>query len=252
MVENTRKKKLLIIFGLLAGTILILFTITDITTLFTTQSLSLDATASQGKASDRGVDASTGHFRGKGFKGQSPPVVTIDPSTGQQIIVSREVGASQGEGIQQGGGAPSSTVGLSGFQELFRDDVLVFDSFHTPAKGQTITGSVLFEWGNENPITIEQILIGNEFNSWFEFESNRVLMGEGLSFDGRSDDEIKYTLTIPENTLGNEFAVPVRFIIDAETTRVDANTLIEIEIPSGVSEGFSLAEFFRSIFAGFR
>lgn len=258
MVKNqeTRSRTLLIVFGTLAGTILFLFVFTDLSTFFSTQTLSLDATSSQGKASDRGVDASTGVFRGKGFKGQQPPPIpipSIPPPTSDQIIEIRRVGETQGEGIQiSGGGAPSSTVGLEGFQELIREDVLVFDRFHTPARGQEITGTVLFEWGNADTITINQILIGNEFSSWFEFDDERRLFGEGASFDGRSSDEIKYTLTVPENTLGNDFTVPIRFIIDTETSTVDTNGLIEIEIPSGFSEGFSLAEFFRSLFAGLR
>jgi hypothetical protein len=174
------------------------------------------------------------------------------PSTDQQIVVSRETGESQGEGIQGGGGAPSSTVGLQGFQVLIQEDVIVFDRFHTPAKGQRITGTIQFEWGNERSITISQVLIPNEFFSWFEFDVPQSLIGEGVSFDGRSDGEFKYTLLIPENTLGKEFAVPIRFIIDSDITTLDANALVEIEIPSGFSEGFSLAEFFRSLFAGFR
>jgi len=253
MAKDTRSSRnTLIVFGVLAGTILFLFAFTDLSTFFSAQTLSLDATSSQGKASDRGVDASTGHFRGKGFKGQLPPRVTIDPSTGQQIVVSREIGASQGEGILAGGGAPSSTVGLEGFQTLIREDVLVFDRFHTPAKGQSITGTILFEWGNESPITISQVLIPNEFRSWFDFEEPQILAGEGISFDGRSDNEFKYTLLVPENTLDNEFAVPIRFIIDTDILSLDANALVEIETPTGFSSGFSLAEFFRALFASFR
>ncbi|MCP6727009.1 MAG: hypothetical protein KJI69_03235 [Patescibacteria group bacterium] len=256
--KDTRSSRnTLIIFGILAGTILFLFVFTDLSTFFSVQTLSLDATSSQGKASDRGVDASTGIFRGKGFKGQQPPVTCLaigqcPPSTDQQIVVSRETGENQGEGILGGGGAPSSTVGLEGFQTLFREDVLVFDRFHTPAKGQSITGTVQFDWGNERPLMITQVLIPSEFNSWFDFDLPQTLMGEGLSFDGRSDDEFKYTLLVPKNTLGNEFAVPIRFIVDSDVTTLDANALVEIEIPTGFSAGFSLAEFFRSLFASFR
>ena len=145
MVKDIRSSRnTLIVFGILAGTILFLFAFTDLSTFFSAQTLSLDATSSQGNANDRGVDASTGIFRGKGFKGQNPPVTCLaigqcPPSTGQQIVVSRETGATDGEGILGGGGAPSSTVGLEGFQVLVREDVLVFDRFHTPAKGQSIT-----------------------------------------------------------------------------------------------------------------
>jgi len=252
--SQTQQKKLLVVFGILAGTTLFLFVFTDISTFFSAQTLSLDATSSQGKASDRGVDASTGIFRGKGFKGQLPPRIIGDlpPSTTDDIVNSREVGETQGEGIAGGGGAPSSTVGLEGFQILVREDILVFDRFHTPAKGQTITGTILFEWGNERPITIKQVLITNEFFDWFEFDLPQPIAGEGISFDGRSDGEFKYTLTVPENAFGNEFAVPIRFIIDTDVLTLDGNALIEIEIPSGFSAGFSLAEFFRALFAGFR
>jgi len=256
-VRTARQKKLLIIFGITAVGLVMFLALTDVSQFFSVNTLSLDATNSQGKASERGVDASTGIFRGKGFKGQQPPVTCLaigqcPPSTGQQIVVSRVTGETQGEGISGGGGAPSSTVGLQGFQVLVRDDVLVFDRFHTPAKGQRITGTILFEWGNERSLTISQVLIPNEFFSWFEFDLPQILNGEGSSFDGRSDDEFKYTLLIPENTLGTEFAIPVRFIIDSDTNSFDANAIIEIEIPSGISEGFSFAEFLRSLFAGFR
>jgi len=248
--KTSKQKKYLIIFGILAVSILFLFVFTDISNFFSAQTLSLDATSSQGKADQRGVDASTGIFRGKGFKGQDPPVTCLaigqcPPSTDIQIIDSRN-------GVSGGGGAPASTVGLEGFQVLVRDDVLVFDRFHTPAKGQEITGTILFEWGNERSLTISQVLIPNEFFSWFEFDLPQTLNGEGSSFDGRSDDEFKYTLLIPENTLGNKFAIPVRFIIDSDTNSFDANALIEIEIPTGFSEGFSLGEFLRSLFASFR
>ena len=135
---------------------------------------------------------------------------------------------------------------------MIREDVLVFDRFHTPAKGQSITGTILFEWGNERPITISQVLIPNEFRSWFDFEEPQILAGEGISFDGRSDNEFKYTLLVPENTLDNEFAVPIRFIVDTDILSLDANALVEIETPTGFSSGFSLAEFFRALFASFR
>lgn len=251
-VRTARQKKLLIIFGIIAVGFVLFLALTDVSQFFSVDTLSLDATKSQGKASDKGVDASTGHFRGKGFKGQLPPRITVDPSTGQQIVVSREVGASDGEGISLGGGAPSSTVGLSGLQTLQREDVLVFDRFHTPAKGQEIIGTVQFEWGSERSLTISQVLIPTEFFSWFEFDLPQNLDGEGITFDGRSDDEFKYTLLIPETVQGTEFAIPVRFIIDTDFVPVDANALIEIETPSGTSESFSFAEFFRSLFAGFR
>ena len=249
-VKTARQKKFLIIFGITVVGFVLFLALTDVSQFFSVNTLSLDATSSQGKASDRGVDASTGIFRGKGFKGQDPPVTCLaigqcPPSTDIQIIDSRN-------GISGGGGAPSSTVGLEGFQVLVRDDVLVFDRFHTPAKGQRITGTVQFEWGNAGSLTISQVLIPNEFFSWFDFDLPQTLNGEGLSFDGRSDDEFKYSLLIPENTLGTEFAIPVRFIIDTDTAPIDANALIEIETPSGFSEGFSFAEFLRSLFAGFR
>ena len=116
--ENKSSRNTLIVFGGLAGTVLFLFIFTDLSTFFSAQTLTLDATSSQGKASDRGVDASTGHFKGKGFKGQDPPVTCLaigqcPPSTDIQIIDSRN-------GISGGGGAPASTVGLEGFQVLVR------------------------------------------------------------------------------------------------------------------------------------
>ena len=228
-----------------------LFAVTDIGTFFVATSLTLDATNSQGKADERGVDASRGHFRGEGFKGNLPPRVCeanpslCPPSSTDDIINARN-------GITIGGGAPSSTIGLFGFQELVRDDVLVFDRFHTPAKGQEITGSVLFEWGNADPIEVRQVLIPNEFFSWFTFDLPQTIIGEGVAFDGRSDGEFFYSFEIPENTLGTEFTIPVRLIVGNDIQNYDTNALIEIETPKAVIDTFSFAEFFRSLFAFFR
>ncbi len=229
----------------------IFFMMTDIGTLFLATSLKLDASNSQGNADERGVDASTGHFRGKGFKGNLPPRVCeanpslCQPSSTDDIINSRN-------GISAGGGVPSSTIGLSGLQELVRDDVLVFDSFHTPAKGQEITGAILYEWGNADPIEIRQVLIPNEFFSWFTFDLPQTIIGEGIAFDGRSDGEFFYTLEIPENTLGTEFTIPVRIIVGNDIQNYDTNAFIEVETPKAVIDTFSFAEFFRSLFAFFR
>jgi len=250
MISIEKKKIIPVVFFSVLLVLVIFFTMTDIGTLFIATSLTLDATSSQGKASDRGVDASTGHFRGKGFKGNLPPRVcegigSCPVSTTDDIIDSRN-------GISAGGGRPSSTIGLSGLQVLVRDDVLVFDSFHTPAKGQEITGAILFEWGNADPIEVRQVLIPNEFFSWFTLDLPQTIIGEGIAFDGRSDGEFFYTFEIPENTLGTEFTIPVRIIVGNDIQNYDTNAFIEIETPKAVIDTFSFAEFFRSLFAFFR
>lgn len=251
MISIEKNKLIPIVFFSVLLVFVIFFTMTDIGTLFVATSLTLDATNSQGKADERGVDASTGIFRGKGFKGNLPPRVCeanpslCPPSSNEDIINARN-------GISVGGGAPSSTIGLSGLQVLVRDDVLVFDSFQTPAKGQEITSTILFEWGNADPIEIRQVLIPNEFFSWFTFDLPQTLIGEGIAFDGRSDGEFFFTFEIPENTLGTEFTIPVRLIVGNDIQNYDTNALIEVETPKAVIDSFSFAEFFRSLFAFFR
>lgn len=265
MVDITSKTSIIVIVGV--GIVLFgLFGVTDLTTFFTTQSLTLDASQSQGKASDRGVDASTGQFRGQGFKGNLPPRIIdgnivddptndLPPSTIVDIIDARDLGANTGvAGIEIGsGGQPSSTIGLQGFQQLTREDLVIYDRFHTPAKGQTITGALLFEWGHPNPITVQQVLIPNEYFDWFEFRLPQTIQGDGaLSFDGRSTGEFEYVLTLPENIDGEEFAVPVRIIVESDITTLDANAIVEIETPKSLISTFSLAEFLRSLFTALR
>lgn len=66
--EFDSQKFTLILFTTLAiGTILFISS-TDVFTLFSVTGLTLDATSSKGKASDRGVDASSGIFKGQGNK----------------------------------------------------------------------------------------------------------------------------------------------------------------------------------------
>jgi len=184
-----------------------------------------------------------------------PPItcLAIDCSEIPQTItvVDLRDGSTRVENI--GGGVASSTTGqLGGFQEFIRDEVTVHDRFHTPANGQTTTGTLLLEWGHRNPITVTQFLVPNEFFDWFEVKLPQRIAGEGIGFDGISDGEFKYKLTIPDDLIDKTNVIPVRLVIDSDIFIVDGFADIEIERPREESTAFSFAEFFRSLFAGFR
>jgi len=187
-----------------------------------------------------------------------PLPVDIDVIKGiseQTIIVFRDVPVTEGN-VQQvgGGGVASSNVGLQGFQELIREEVTVYDSFHTPANGQSTTGTFLIEWGHQRGITISQFLVPNDYFDWFEVELPQRLGGEGFvsNFDGINQDYFKYKITIPEDLIDKNTVIPVRLIIDSEVTPLEGLAEIQIERPTTESTSFSFAEFIRSILAGFR
>lgn len=310
-----RDLKLLALFAFLAvGTILFVAS-TDVITLFSVAGLTLDATSSRGSPSDRGVDASTGQFRGEGnffgiidrFTGNlddffnqignnkidferpkapnppecrrgacsmmppalgKPPApvtlpvtpippVTVEPLPQLITVIDLRQGSTQifiaVDGVKGGGGEPSSSVGLQGIPELIRDKVIVHERFHTPANGQTITGSLLLEWGHGNAVTVQQFLVANEFFDWFEFDLPQVIRGDGaITFDGKSEGEFIYRLTIPDDLRDKTTVIPVRLIINSQMFVVDGLTEIQIERPQEDSKTFSFAEFFRSIFTEIR
>lgn len=179
-------------------------------------------------------------------------VVNINPQ--QKIVVVRNVPVSQGNVEEPSSGIASSTVGLSGFQELIREKVIVHDSFHTPANGQTTTGTLLIEWGHPRSITISQFLVPNEYFEWFEVEIPQRLTGEGLvsNFDGVNQDEFKYRITIPEDLIDQNVVIPVRLIINSEVTPLEGLAEIQIERPEPESTTFSIAEWIRSFLAELR
>lgn len=326
-MNEAKQKILLVVFGSLALVAIVFFASTDAFQLFSVTSLSLDATNSKGKVNNRGVDASTGHFKGEAklfkkvikekFKQpkapkipqcKSPtnpkcqvtpePVPTQPPTTTQPpaptpvpeeipiiepevtiprptlppescttitceeipqtiVVIDTRDGTTRTEqvvdGITGGGGVASSTTGQKGgFQELIRDKVTVHDSFHTPANGQTVTGTLLLEWGHKNPITVEQFLVPNEFYDWFDVKLPQRIAGEGISFKGISHGEFKYKLTIPKDLIDKANVIPVRLVIKSETFTVDGLAEIQIERPVQESKSFSVAEWVRSLFTGFR
>lgn len=179
-------------------------------------------------------------------------VIKVIPE--QIITVVRDVPVSNGNVQEAGGGVASSNIGLQGFQELIREEVTIHDTFHTPANGQTTTGTFLIEWGHQRGITVSQFLVPNDYFDWFEVELPQRLGGEGFvsNFDGINHDDFKYKITIPEDLIDKSTVIPVRLIIDSETTPLEGLAEIQIERPHEESTSFSFAELIRSLLAGFR
>ena len=304
MAKNSQvgNKKVLVVFGILSLVAVVFFSSTDTFQLFSVATLSLDATSSKSSASDRGVQASTGHFTGEAkllqkaekdkFKEPKAPKIpqctspnnpkcqvnpiplplpvprptlppinctslTCEDVPQQVVVIDTRDGSTRTENVVDsitgGGGVASSTVGQAGgFQQVIRDEVTIHDRFHTPANGQTTTGTLLVDWGHRNPVRVTQFLVPNEFFDWFEVDLPQDLRGEGISFDGISSDEFKYKLTIPEDLIDKTNVIPVRLIIESQTFTVDGLAEIQIERPTEESTTFSFAEFIRSILAGFR
>lgn len=301
--KEIKQRKLLVVFSVLLLVIIVFFAGTDSFQLFSVAKLSLDATASKGKVSDRGAEASTGIFKGeakllekvmkdkKKFKEPKapkipkckspknprcqvtpipdpiePPRPTLPPIPSPDVVqipqIIKVINLKDGEirdapvinqGVTGGGGVASSTIGQEGGLLTFiKDEVIVHDRFHTPANGQTTTGTLLIEWGHEQPITVRQFLVPNEFYDWFEVELPQTIAGEGISFDRISDGEFKYKLTIPEDLIDKSTVIPVRLIIDSKQFTVDGLADIEIERPTVESKSFSIAEWIRGILAEWR
>ena len=182
---------------------------------------------------------------------QLPDSVQVIKLYRDTITVS-DVGAVNG--VLGGGGVASSTVGLQGFQTLIREKVVVHDAFHTPANGQTIVGTLKIEWGHPRPITVSQFLVPNEYFDWFDVQIPQRIDGIGLTshFDGVNSGEFKYKLTVPKDLYDAKTVIPIRLIIDSDTTPLDGLAEIQIERPAVESKHFSFAEFFRSFFAEIR
>lgn len=177
----------------------------------------------------------------------SPTVITvIDLRTGN----TQDVAVVDGV---KGGGALSSSTEAGGVQELIRDKIVVHERFHTPANGQTVTGSLLIDWGHGGSITVQQFLVPNAYFDWFEFDLPQTIRGDGaLSFDGISQGEFFYKLTVPDDLIDKDTVIPVRLIISSQNSVVDGVTEIQIERPQEESTTFSVAELFRSLFTEIR
>ncbi len=303
MAEKKKKSdtKLLILFSILAvGSILFLVS-TDIITLFTTASLTLDHTGTRATPDERGADGITGQFTAEAnladfierFQGrlddylnqlannrlqvvpptpENPPMCSMGacskkPPVGDLPVPEDIPPFGEGDPITiipidgddptiidlSGGGGISSSTLATGVQELIRNNVIVHERFHTPANAQTTTGSILIKWGHGLPITVQQFLIPDEYFDWFEFEIPQTLRGDGFAtFDGVSENEFFYKLTIPEDLINRDTEIPIRMIINTQDSVVDAVTVIQIERQVESSEQFSVAEFIRSIFTEVR
>jgi len=177
----------------------------------------------------------------------SPTVITvIDLRTGNTQDVPVVDGA-------KGGGVLSSSTESGGVQELIRDKIVVHERFHTPANGQTVTGSLLIDWGHGGSITVQQFLVPNAYFDWFEFDLPQTIRGDGaLSFDGISNGEFFYKLTIPDDLIDKDTVIPIRLIISSQNSVVDGVTEIQIERLQEESTTFSVAELFRSFFTEIR
>jgi hypothetical protein len=303
MAEKKKKSdtKLLILFTILAvGSILFLVS-TDIITLFTTASLTLDHTGTRATPDERGADGITGQFTAEAnladfierFQGrlddylnqlannrlqvvpptvENPPMCSmgacskkppvgdlpvpedIPPFIDEPPITIIPIDGDDPTIIDlSGGGGISSSTLATGVQQLIRNNVVVHERFHTPANAQSTTGSILIKWGHGLPITVQQFLVPDEYFDWFEFEIPQTLRGDGFAtFDGVSENEFFYKLTIPEDLINRDTVIPIRMIINTQDSVVDAVTEIQIERQVESSEQFSVAEFIRSIFTEVR
>lgn len=329
------------LFGVLAIGLLMFVVSTDVFTLFSVTGLTLDATNSRGSPNERGVDASTGQFKGEGNilenidkfqdklekfldklenkrlkfkepkapkepkckKGKcsevppvlpptppvipttprptdppiitlppipeptdrptpppaenEPPIVDVEPLPQVVTVIDLRDGTTTNviliDGVK-GGGVEGSSTTEKGIPELIRNEVIIHERFHTPANGQTTTGSLLLEWGHGGSITVQQFLVPNEFYDWFEVKLPQTLRGDGaITFDGVSEGEFIYKLTIPDDLIDRNTVIPVRLIINTQNAVVDGVSEIQIDRPvSRGSDTFSVAEFFRSLFTEIR
>ncbi len=319
MAKQQRKSRndpviLLAVMILAVGSIIFLIS-TDVFTLFTTSSLTLDHTGNRATPDQRGADGLTGQFRAEAnfadflerfrdrlqdflnqfenrrlrfetpvtpdppmcttqcsqpppaplppipeeiptFGSPPTPVVTVEHGTTVSILDLRDgsvIDSILVNGVKGGGGQASSTTPAGGVPELIRNKVVVHERFHTPANGQSTSGSILLEWGHGESITVQQFLVPNEYFDWFEFELPQTIRGDGVAtFDGISEGEFFYKLTIPDDLINADTVIPIRMIINTQQSVVDAVTEIQIERPVELSEQFSVAEFFRSIFTEIR
>lgn len=322
---TSRDITFLLLFGILAiGTILFVVT-TDVFTLLSVTGLTLDATDSRGTLDQRGVDASTGQFKGTGnildfidrFTGRLddffnklandrikferpitptppdcrrgacsmnppdlrptppkipdtpmlPPIIPPDdpicliiecienPQT-ITVIDLRDgsiTNVDAVDGVKGGGGVASSSVTEQGIPEFILNKVIVHERFHTPANGQTVSGSLLLEWGHGGSITVQQFLVPNEYFDWFEFDLPQTIRGDGaITFDGKSEGEFFYKLTIPNDLINEDTVIPVRLVINTQNAVVDGLTEIQIERSEPESQTISIAEIIRSIFTDIR
>lgn len=180
--------------------------------------------------------------------GDLPVPEDIPPfGDGDPVIIIEEGDDPTTIDLSGGGGISSSTLS-TGVQEFIRNNVIVHERFHTPANAQTTTGSILIKWGHGESITVQQFLVPDDYFDWFEFELPQTLRGDGVAtFDGVSENEFFYKLTIPEDLINRDTVIPIRMIINTQDSVVDAVTEIQIERPVEFSEQFSVAEFVRSI-----
>lgn len=301
-MAKVRQVSVLAVFAGLSLFLIVFFAGTDTFQLFSVAKLSLDATGTKDNADQRGVDASSGIFKGEAklfelslkqkFKEPkapknpqcksptnpkcqvnpvpipvepprpTPPPVTCTEQDCSQIpqeitVIDLRTGDITeveviDNGVTGGGGVASSTVGLGGFQTFIKDKVTVHDRFHTPANGQTTTGSLLLDWGHKDPITVTQFLVPSQYYDWFEVKLPQTIAGKGMAFKGISSGEFKYKLTIPKDLIDKQTVIPVRLVIQSKFFVVNGLADIEIERPVIESKKFSFAEYFRSIFTEVR
>src|SRR3972149_6202761 len=216
------ENKLVYALGIGFVSVLLIMFVTDLSTIFSF-SLALDATSSGGKASQQGVDASTG-------------ILII---TGEQVVENSE-----------GGGALGSTVGIGGFQTLQREDVQIFPSIRSPAKGQTITGIVLIQWIGENPLVVQQAQFGR-FDEFIDVQLPKTIYAK-IPQSIEKEGEFQFKLTIPQNYPEDDFIIPVRMVVDTGQLSHTLVADLQITLPQSPIKSFSFAEAIRSFLALFR
>jgi len=254
------ENKLVYALGIGFVSVLLIMFVTDLSTIFSF-SLALDATSSGGKASQQGVDASTGIFKGKGNEKKGTNIGNdnkgknsdINPTTGDVIDTSTGLVIITGEQVvenSEGGGALGSTVGIGGLQTLQREDVQIFPSIRSPAKGQTITGIVLIQWIGENPLVVQQAQFGR-FDEFIDVQLPKTIYAK-IPQSIEKEGEFQFKLTIPQNYPEDDFIIPVRMVVDTGQLSHTLVADLQITLPQSPIKSFSFAEAIRSFLALFR
>jgi len=247
------------------------FVLLDLGT-FITFDLALDATSSGGKASDRGVDASTGHFKDKDKeqKGKalgkdkhdkvkddkikikdSGDVVEIIDDRGTEVVILRAPPLVNT--ISDGfGGAPASTI-EGGFQIISDEEAGAFPSIHTPARGQIVSAPILLKWKGDNPAIVDEVVFDRNIRDFITFQLPQTIFDTDRNLDdeGFWEGEFVYVVRLPDN-FPNEVISPVRMLVDTGVFVQHVQTEVQFTEPQGLIKSFSLAEAIRSFLLLFR
>jgi len=246
-----------------------IFFLFDLASFFTFD-LALDASSSGGKASDQGVDASTGTFKDKD-KEQKGKALGKDKEKKNQLKDNGDVICSALEcGTEviifrapplvntisdnfQGGGAPASTREAGGFQTVFDEEAGVFPSIHTPARGQQVSAPILIKWKGDNPLIVDDVIFDFSVRDFITFDLPQRVFDTDRNQDeeGFWEGEFVYEILLPED-FPDEVIAPVRLLVDTGEFPQHLQTEVQFTEPQGIIKTFSIAEAIRSFLLLFR